>query len=139
MINFNFESPAELHQETAIKDWLLAAVEQEGFKINNLEVIFCSDDFLYGINKDYLGHDEYTDVIGFDYSVGNSLQGEIYISVERVRDNAEKYGVDFRKELCRVLIHGALHFCGWKDDSPDKKTAMHEREDFYLSRLQEFK
>ncbi|NNK88605.1 MAG: rRNA maturation RNase YbeY [Flavobacteriaceae bacterium] len=138
MINFNFEFPAELRDEGAIKSWLQASVQEEGFKINNLEVIFCSDDFLYGINRDYLGHDDYTDVVGFDYSVGKSLQGEIYISVERVKDNAEKYDVDFHAELFRVLIHGALHFCGWNDDTAEKKGAMRKQEDFYLSRLEGF-
>ena len=138
MINFNFESAADLKQEAAVKNWLQASAAEEGFKINNLEVIFCSDDFLYGINKDYLGHDDYTDVIGFDYSVGKNLQGEIYISTDRVRDNAFKYDVDYQKELCRVLIHGLLHFCGWEDESPEKKDAMHKQEDFYLSRLKEF-
>lgn len=138
MINFNFESAADLQQEAAVKNWLQASAAEEGFKINNLEVIFCSDDFLYGINRDYLGHDDYTDVIGFDYSVGKNLQGEIYISIDRVRDNALKYEVDYQKELCRVLIHGLLHFCRWEDDSPEKKDAMHNREDFYLSRLKEF-
>ena len=138
MINFNFESPAELRRETAIKSWLEASINEEGFKINHLEIIFCSDDYLYGINKDYLGHDDYTDVIGFDYSVGKNLKGEIYVSAERVKDNALKYGVDYQKELSRVLIHGLLHFCGWEDDSSEKKQAMHEREDFYLDRLKEF-
>lgn len=135
MINFSFESPVELNREEVLKLWLEEAAVREGFQIDKVDVIFCSDEFLLKINKEYLGHDTYTDVIGFDYSVGNRLQGEIYISVDRVRDNAMRFNTTAQDELHRVMVHGLLHFCGWEDDSPAKKTAMQKREDFHLASL----
>ena len=135
MINFSFESPVELNREEVLKLWLEEAAVREGFQIDKVDVIFCSDEFLLKINKEYLGHDTYTDVIGFDYSVGNRLQGEIYISVDRVMDNAMRFNTTAQDELHRVMVHGLLHFCGWEDDSPAKKTAMQKREDFHLASL----
>ncbi|MBT8254269.1 MAG: rRNA maturation RNase YbeY, partial [Bacteroidia bacterium] len=84
------------------------------------------------LNQKYLNHDTLTDVIGFDYSVGKKLQGDIYISLDRVRENAKIFEVEFDKELSRVMIHGLLHFCGWTDDSPDEKESMRRQENIYL-------
>ena len=137
MINFSFESPVIMNQEEIIKQWLEEVAVREGYQIEQVDVIFCSDEFLLKINKEYLGHDTYTDVIGFDYNVGKRLQGEIYISIDRVRDNAIKFDIRPQAELNRVMVHGLLHFCGWEDDSPAKKKAMQKREDFHLSSLED--
>jgi rRNA maturation RNase YbeY len=110
-------------------------LEMEGKKIGDLCLIFCSDDFLLDINKKYLGHDYYTDVITFDYTVDNSVSGDIFISVERVDENAREFGVAFEHELSRVIYHGVLHLCGYKDKAEDEERTMREKEDFYLKTL----
>jgi rRNA maturation RNase YbeY len=96
--------------------------------------VFCTDEYLHKINLQYLNHDTYTDIISFDYRVGKQLHGDIFISVDRVRENATKFEVDFNSELLRVLIHGILHFCGYKDKLDNEVNAMRAKEDYYVAR-----
>ena len=97
--------------------------------------MFCDDNYLHKLNVEFLQHDTLTDIISFDYSVGKELHGDIFISIERVEDNAQDLGVDFEAELHRVMMHGILHYCGYKDKSKEDKKLMRQKEDFYLSKL----
>ncbi|MDR3267154.1 MAG: rRNA maturation RNase YbeY [Tannerella sp.] len=108
-------------------------IEIENKVAGDLCIIFCSDDFLLEINKKHLEHDYYTDVITFDYTVDETVAGDIFISVDRVNENAQEYGVPFNHELSRVIYHGVLHLCGYKDKSEEEAKIMREKEDFYLT------
>jgi rRNA maturation RNase YbeY len=115
-------------------NWIKAAVLQEQSTISELSFIFCSDAFLYSINVDYLKHSTYTDIITFDNAGdGSALDGEIYISIPRVRENAISFDKTFDNELHRVMIHGILHLLGYSDKTPRQKTIMRKKEDSYLS------
>jgi probable rRNA maturation factor len=117
------------------KNWLKALVKEEGFELISAEYIFCSDDYLLGINREFLQHDYYTDIITFDLSEkGKQIEGDIYISLDRVKDHAQKLGIDFETELARVMAHGLLHLCGYKDKSPSEEAEMRKMEDYYLSK-----
>ena len=105
---------------------------KEGKKLGALDYIFCSDDYLLSINKDFLQHDYYTDIITFDLSDSDQITGELYISVDRVKDNAEILGISASQELRRVMFHGALHLCGYKDKKASEKVLMTEKENQYL-------
>jgi rRNA maturation RNase YbeY len=104
-------------------------------KAGDLCFIFCSDLFLLDMNKKHLNHDYYTDVITFDYTADNVVSGDIFISVERIDENARKFGVSFNHELSRVMYHGVLHLCGYDDKQKDEKRTMREKEDFYIKTL----
>jgi rRNA maturation RNase YbeY len=104
-------------------------ISSEGKKAGEISFIFCDDDYLLDINQKYLDHDTYTDIISFDSSVGNILNGDIFISTERVEENANTYGIGFSEELKRVIIHGVLHFCGYKDKTPEQEQLMREKEE----------
>jgi len=134
MINFNFETTLDLEDEKRLKEWIAEAVATEEFLVGEINYVFCSDEYLHKINLQYLNHDTYTDIISFDYRVGNQLHGDIFISVDRVRENALKFEVDFKSELLRVLIHGILHFCGYKDKLEREVDAMRAKEDYYIAR-----
>ncbi|MDR1583810.1 MAG: rRNA maturation RNase YbeY [Prevotellaceae bacterium] len=110
-------------------------IKMENKKAGDLCFIFCTDDFLLDINKKHLNHDYYTDVITFDYTVNDVISGDIFISLQRVEENAGKFGVSFAHELSRIIYHGLLHLCGYNDQSNDEKRAMSEKEDFYLNTL----
>ncbi|WP_342089341.1 rRNA maturation RNase YbeY [Dyadobacter sp. OTU695] len=115
------------------KKWIKNASISEGYEVSQLNYIFCSDEYLLEINKQYLDHDYFTDIITFDNSEEDKqLEGDIYISVDRVRDNAETFHTDFDSEMRRVLIHGLLHLVGYEDSSEALKTAMRAKEDEYL-------
>lgn len=115
------------------KKWIKNASFSEGYEVSQLNYIFCSDEYLLEINKQYLDHDYFTDIITFDNSEEDKqLEGDIYISVDRVRDNAETFHTDFDTEMRRVLIHGLLHLSGYEDSSEALKTAMRGKEDEYL-------
>jgi len=114
--------------------WISQAARKEKSEIKEINYIFCSDSFLLGLNQDYLEHDTLTDIITFDYSVSKkALEGEIYISIDRVSENAFKFKRDFEEELHRVIIHGVLHLAGYKDKKPSDKAIMRKKEDTYLS------
>ena len=108
MISFNYETNFALENESNYEDWIIRIINSEGFEAGEINYIFCDDEYLHKINMEYLNHDTLTDIISFDYSVGNLLQGDIFISVERVADNAKDFNVTFDDELKRVLSHGVL-------------------------------
>ena len=129
MISFNYETDFELDNEAHYEDWISRIIESEGFDEGEINYIFCDDEYLHKINVEYLDHDTLTDIISFDYSVGNVLQGDIFVSVERVLDNANDFNVSFEEELKRVLSHGDLHYCGYKDKSPEDEALMRSKEE----------
>lgn len=134
MISFFSEDiEFSLSNETQIYTWLSKVIENEDYKLSELNYIFCSDEYLLGINIEYLNHDTYTDIITFDNSeVDDHIQGDIFISIERVKENASIFNVDFANELLRVLVHGVLHLCGYHDKSTDESLLMRQKEDFYI-------
>ncbi|WP_179021450.1 rRNA maturation RNase YbeY [Winogradskyella forsetii] len=134
MINFNYETDFCLKEETNISDWITKTILEEKCKVGDIDYIFCSDDYLHQLNVDFLNHDTLTDIISFDYSVGKELHGEIYISVDRVKENASDFEVSFENEMTRVMIHGILHYCGYKDKSEDEAKLMRSKEDYYLAK-----
>lgn len=129
MISFNYETDFELSDETAISNWLSQVILSESKKEGDINYIFCDDEYLHKINVEYLDHDTLTDIISFDYSVGNELHGDIFVSVERVADNANDFEVSFDEELKRVLVHGILHYAGYKDKSEEDELKMRQKEE----------
>lgn len=129
MINFNYETEFTLDNEQAFADWLSAVIVSENKNEGEINYIFCDDEYLHKINVEYLNHDTLTDIISFDYTVGNELNGDIFVSVERVEDNAKDFNVSFIEELKRVLAHGILHYCGYKDKSDSEVELMRSKED----------
>ncbi|WP_256002735.1 rRNA maturation RNase YbeY [Pedobacter deserti] len=125
-----------LKNKTVIRSWLLDVIQAEGYMLSELNFIFCSDAYLLDINKRFLQHDTFTDVVTFDSSEEpKTIQGDIFISVDRIRENASTYKEPFLKELCRVMVHGTLHLLGYKDKSKTDKARMTDREDHYLAIL----
>ena len=129
MISFNYETDFTLSNESLYGEWISRIIDSEGFDEGEINYIFCDDDYLHKINVDYLDHDTLTDIISFDYTEGNLLQGDIFVSVERVRENANDFNVAFEDEIKRVLSHGILHYCGYKDKSPEDELLMRSKED----------
>ncbi|AOC94731.1 Endoribonuclease YbeY [Flavobacterium anhuiense] len=129
MINFNYETDFTLGDEQAFSDWLSAVIVSEGKNEGEINYIFCDDEYLHKINVEYLDHDTLTDIISFDYTVGNELNGDIFVSVERVADNAKDFKVSFAEELKRVLSHGILHYCGYKDKTDEDAQLMRAKEE----------
>ena len=129
MISFNYELNFKLEDETAYSNWLSKVISSENKHEGEINYIFCDDNYLVEINQQYLDHDTLTDIISFDYSVGNILQGDIFISTERVADNAKDFNVVFDVELKRVMSHGVLHYCGYKDKSAADEALMRSKED----------
>lgn len=118
-----------MSDKKSITNWLLAVIQSEGFVLGEIEYFFCSDEQLLDINRSNLNHDTYTDIITFDYTVSNLINADIFISVERVQDNAKKLSIAFNEELRRVMVHGILHLCGYKDKSKEHKLNMTQKED----------
>jgi len=137
LINFfNEDITFRLRHKRVIRSWIEEVVRIEGKVPGNINFIFCSDRFLLKMNKRYLGKSTLTDVIAFNTEEDSGVvEGDIFISRDRVLDNARQYNQKFLKELSRVMVHGVLHLSGWTDDSERKKNLMHEREDLYLNRL----
>lgn len=129
MINFNYETDFTLGEEQVFSDWLSAVIESENKSEGEINYIFCDDEYLHKINVEYLDHDTLTDIISFDYSVGNELNGDIFVSIERVADNAKDFNVSFAEELKRVLSHGILHYCGYKDKTEEEAQLMRSKEE----------
>ena len=129
MISFNYETDFELENEAQYEDWISRIIESEGFDEGEINYIFCDDEYLHKINVEYLDHDTLTDIISFDYTVGNLIQGDIFVSTQRVAENALNFKVSFDNELKRVLSHGILHYCGYKDKSVDEAIVMRQKED----------
>lgn len=133
MIDFNYETEFIIENEEAIATWLSRVIVSENKKEGEINYIFCDDEYLLKINLEYLNHDTLTDIISFDYSMGNELNGDIFVSVERVRDNANDFKVSFEDELKRVLVHGILHYCGYQDKSDEDEKLMRSKEDEKLA------
>ena len=134
-INFFTQSVTlSLKKRRILKKCLNDLINGENNELNSGEVnvIFCNDNYLYNLNQKYLKHSTLTDIISFDYSIGNLLRGDIFISVERVKENAINFSQPFKRELTRVIIHGFLHLCGSKDKKKEDKQQMTQKEDFYL-------
>ncbi len=129
MIEFHFKSDFVLESKTQYSDWITRIIMSEGFLAGELDYIFCSDDYLLSINQDYLNHDTYTDIITFDYSDGKTLSGDIFISTERVNENAKAYKVSLDEELLRVMSHGILHLMGFGDKTDEERKLMRSKEE----------
>jgi len=135
MIEFFSETDFELEDSNIIREWIAETILSEEHKIGSLNFVFCNDQYLHKLNMDFLNHDTLTDIITFDYNVGKEVHGEIYISIDRVNENASDFKVSFNNELYRVIIHGALHLCGYKDKTEPEKDLMRNKEDYYLKRI----
>ena len=133
MIEFFSENNFELSNKDKIQTWLGRVIGSEGKVVGELTYVFCNDEQLLKLNKEFLNHDTLTDIITFDYSLGNEIHGEIYISTDRVEENAEEFEVSFMNELSRVMVHGILHLCGYKDKSEEEKNQMRNKENHYLA------
>ncbi|MCT4636100.1 MAG: rRNA maturation RNase YbeY [Bacteroidales bacterium] len=116
-----------------IGNWIEETILNESMKLGDVSFIFCSDEYLLQMNKEYLDHDYYTDVITFDYCEGDIVSGDIFISVDTVKSNSEKFITNFASEIKRVIIHGVLHLIGYKDKSDEESKEMRAKEDYYLS------
>ncbi len=134
MINFHIEDiDFKIQQKQKIKNWLKSVVVNEGFILGDLNYVFCSDDYLLKINVEYLEHDYLTDIITFDNSEDEALiEGDIFISIDRVKDNAGTFQVSDDYELKRVLVHGILHLCGYFDKTDEEEKLMRSKENQYL-------
>jgi probable rRNA maturation factor len=125
----------KLKDKRPVKQWVTETIRAEGFILKEISYIFCSDMYLLQVNQQFLDHNYFTDIITFDHSAGDGLiVGDIFISLERVRENAAKYKVEIADELHRVIIHGALHLVGYNDKAPADKEKMTLKEDFYLNK-----
>lgn len=133
MIFFFYETDFKVEDETAWKNWLESSLIKEGFQTDEINYIFCDDEYLLQINIEYLQHDYYTDVIGFQYSEDKNLSGDIYLSIDRIKENALENEVSFDRELARVMAHGILHFTGLKDKTEEEEKEMRNAEDKFLS------
>lgn len=121
--------------ERSVSRWIRAVAAEYGFSVGNVTYVFCSDEKELAVNRQFLGHDYYTDIITFDYTTGSTLNGDIFISLDTVRSNAESIGVTFEQELYRILIHGILHLTGQGDKTPETKEQMTHKEDLALAKL----
>ena len=137
MIVFNYETDFKLIDEKSTENWITNCVQKDDFEFGEINYIFCDDAYLHKLNVEFLQHDTLTDIISFDYTMGKLISGDIYISVERVIENAKDFKVDFLNELHRVIIHGVLHYMGYKDKSEEQKAAMRVKENDCLSLLKD--
>ena len=124
-----------LDKKTAVKSWIKKTLKKEGKTAGTISYLFCSDDYLLNINRQFLQHDFYTDIITFDYSGKDKIEGEIFISIDRVKENAKAFKQPFERELMRTIIHGVLHLCGYADKKPADKKRMTAKEDEALQLL----
>lgn len=134
-VSFFFETKVTLAERNRLRLFLKSLFKKEGKKAESLSYVFCSDDYLLLINKQFLQHDYYTDIITFNLAENNRapVVGDIYISVDRVRENAKSLGISFKEEIHRVVFHGALHLCGYKDKTPRHSREMRAKENYYLN------
>jgi probable rRNA maturation factor len=132
-VSFHFAEKVSLNNRTDLKEFIITIFKREKKKPGELSFVFCSDSYLLEINKQYLKHNFYTDIITFDLSIEPTLiVGEIYISIDRVKDNAQNFNASFKEELHRVIFHGVLHLCGYKDKTEEEERRMRKMEDKYL-------
>lgn len=135
-IEFDFHSEDisfELDKKPAIISWLSYSINNEGKIPGEISYIFCSDEYLHKMNVEHLDHDTLTDIITFDYCDDNQVNGDMFISIDRITDNANDFGVSFEDELHRVMVHGVMHLCGYKDKTTEDQKVMSAKEDFYLN------
>jgi probable rRNA maturation factor len=130
---FSEQVEFKINNKRKTSNWIESVVKKEKKVIGDLTYVYCSDDYLLSLNQKFLNHNTLTDIITFDYSEGKNLSGEIYISVERVEENAQKFKVAFQDELHRVMIHGVLHLAGYRDKKPADKALMRKKEEACLS------
>lgn len=135
MISFNYETDFELPNEDELSQWISNVIDEEDFREGEINYIFCDDAYLLDLNIEFLQHDTLTDIISFDYTMGKLISGDIYISIERIQENSEIFEVSFSDELSRVMVHGVLHYCGYKDKSEAEEAEMRLKENYYISRL----
>ena len=135
MIQFFFENIEQIELDGNITKWLEDLIVSEQKKPGDINYIFCDDEYLLQINREHLQHDYYTDVITFDYVKGKTIAGDIFVSLPRISDNASALNKDFQSEFLRVLAHGVLHLCGYKDKTEAEILEMRSKEDFYLSKF----
>lgn len=134
MITYHFEQTKFVfRQKTLTSKWLWLVAESEIRRIGDISIIFCSDNYILDINRRYLGHDYFTDIITFDYCEGDRLSGDLFISVDSVQENSVEYGTEFKDELNRVIVHGILHLIGYDDHTEEDVKVMRSKEDYYLS------
>ena len=133
MIEYTIVGGFNLDDEPQISDWVRFTLDSEGKELGELNYIFCDDEYLHKINVKTLKHNTLTDIISFDYTQGIVVSGDVYISYERVKENSEELNISFKDELHRVMIHGVLHYCGYKDKLQEDKLKMRAKEDYYLS------
>lgn len=126
-----------ISKKTSVKNWISKVIKKEKRKESKIVFIFCSDNELLAINKEFLNHNTLTDIITFDYSKDKTISGEIYVSIERVEDNANFFDISFENELHRVIIHGVLHLCGYKDKTTAQKKEMRLKESLALRLLKD--
>ena len=127
-VSFNFDNSFNLKDRHKIKRWIKQVVENAGFRLGSVSYIFCSDEKILEVNKQYLNHDFYTDIITFDYVEKDTINGDIFISTDRVKENASQFNVPFEEELHRVIIHGILHLLGQEDHTPKEEKQMRKKE-----------
>ena len=134
MISYYFEDiDFKLKDKIRIRKWLRLVAESEIFVLGDISIIFCSDNYILDINQKYLQHDYFTDIITFDYTEGNRISGDLFISIESVRENSMEYGTEFIDELHRVIVHGVLHLIGYDDHTEEEIDMMRKKENYYLS------
>ena len=133
MVTYTSENKFVLDKDKQISKWIEFSIESENKEFGEINYIFCSDNYLLDINVKELKHNTLTDIISFDFTVGTVVSGDVFISTERVSENATNLELDFEDELHRVMIHGILHYCGYKDKTEEQKLVMRSKEDYYLS------
>jgi probable rRNA maturation factor len=132
MVEFNYETTFQIEDENRLEKWIENVAAEKGFEVGEINYIFCDDEYLLKLNLEFLKHDTLTDVISFDNTLGKLINGDIFISVERVVENAKEYNDSFEDELHRVMVHGVLHYMGFKDKSDDEIKQMRTAENSAL-------
>ena len=136
MLDIHFEDVDDFSiNENKLTNWISKVCVDENYNLGDISLIFCSDEYLLEMNRTHLDHDFYTDIITFDYTDNQIVSGDLFISIDRVRDNATDFNVSFEHELYRVIIHGVLHLCGYKDKSDDEEKLMRTKENNALSMI----
>ena len=135
MIDFHYETDFKLTNEEQLTNWVVNCIESNAFKVGEINYIFCDDAYLHKLNVEFLEHDTLTDIISFDNTMGKLISGDIFISVDRVKENASIFNTSFNDELYRVMIHGVLHYLGFKDKTEEEKSIMRKQENQCLSVL----
>jgi len=136
MISFNNTTTFDIPNKSKIKKWLCAILTEESFSLGELNFLFCDDHHLHQLNVEFLNHDTLTDILTFDYNVGQEVYGDVCISVDRVVENAKDFNTSALNELHRVMAHGVLHLCGYKDSTEHQKKQMRQKEDHYLYKFE---